>query len=104
VYATLHDQRQQSHQRRSALRRLHKNAHVWVIKDEYHIEALVWPVPAIIGAALVLASLWVDYVFLSAALGIFGFTVLWGAHELVKQEKRVERGWFPRNPRKRPRS
>lgn len=76
--------------------------HVWVIKVEYHIGAHVWPVPVIIGAALVLASLWVDHVFLSAALGIFGFTVLWGAHELVRQEKRVERGWFPRNPRKRP--
>jgi len=78
--------------------------HVWVIKVEYHIGAHVWPVVATIGAALALASLCVDHVLLSAALGIFGFTVIWGARELVKQEERVERGWFPRNPRKQPRS
>ena len=78
--------------------------HVWVIKVEYHIGAHVWSVPATIGAALVLASLWVDHVLLSAMLGIFGVTLTWGARELVKQEERVERGWFPRNPRKPPRS
>ena len=78
--------------------------HVWVIKVEYHIGAHIWPAPAIIGAALVVASLWVDHVLLSATLGIFGVTLIWGARELVQQEKRVERGRFPRNPRKRTRS
>ena len=76
--------------------------HTWVIKIEYHIGAHIWPVPVIIGAALVLASLWIDHMLLSAALGIFGLTVIWGARELVMKEKRVDRGWFPRNPSKRP--
>jgi len=76
--------------------------HVWVIKLEYHVGSHAWPVPVVIGAALVLASLWIDNVLLSAGLGIFGFTIIWGARELLEQRKRVEKGWFPRNPKKRP--
>ena len=77
--------------------------HMWVVKLEYHLGARIWPLVVILGAVLVLASLWVDHTILSAMLGIFGFIIIWGARELIQQEKRVERGWFPRNPKKRPR-
>ena len=72
--------------------------HVWVIKLEYHLGARFWPVVVVLGAVMVLASLWVDHLILSAMLGIFGFTIIWGARELIQQEKRVERGWFPATP------
>jgi len=26
---------------------------------------------------------------------------LWSIHELFEQEKRVERGWFPKNPNRK---
>ena len=34
-------------------------------------------------------------------MGVAGFSSLWSIIELFKQKKRVERGWFPRNPKRR---
>jgi len=76
--------------------------HMWVIKVEYHVGAHIWPVPVVVGQAFVLASLWASHPLVSAMLGIFGFTLIWGARELIMQQERVERGWFPRNPKKGP--
>lgn len=78
--------------------------HVWVVKAEYYIGAYFWPVPLVGGAALIVASLWIDSVIASGASGIFGVTLIWGARELAEQGKRVERGLFPQNPKKRPHS
>ena len=38
-------------------------------------------------------------VYLSSFLGVFGASALWGIGELFEQKKRVERGWFPKNPK-----
>ena len=38
-----------------------------------------------------------DYVF-STILGAFAFSCFWGIHEVLAQEMRVLRGWFPENP------
>jgi RsiW-degrading membrane proteinase PrsW (M82 family) len=73
---------------------------VWVIKLEYYVGAhTAWAVAAV-GVALTLASLFVPDFFLSAIMGIFGGTIIWGASELPKQEERVARGLFPVNPRR----
>jgi hypothetical protein len=35
---------------------------------------------------------------LSTICGGFAFSCLWGIGEMFQQEKRVLRGWFPKNP------
>jgi hypothetical protein len=32
---------------------------------------------------------------------MLGATMLWGVHELFKQKKRVEKGLFPQNPKRK---
>ncbi len=34
-------------------------------------------------------------------LGILGFSLLWSIGELFHQKKRVEKGWFPMNPKRK---
>lgn len=73
---------------------------VWVIKLECYVGAHVaWAVAAL-GAAIVLASLFVPGFTPSAILGVLGGTLIWGAAELPAQEERVAKGLLPANPRK----
>jgi hypothetical protein len=48
----------------------------------------------------ILFSIAVSYILLSALLAIWGWVCLWSILELHEQEKRVSRGWFPRNPKR----
>jgi hypothetical protein len=72
--------------------------HVIVIKWEYYWGAKSWPGMLAIGLGLIIWSLFIDNMLLSGGLGMFGATMLWGIYELFKQQKRVEKGLFPRNP------
>ena len=54
-----------------------------------------------IGIVSVSASLFLPDVVLRCCVTVFGMTCLWSIHELFKQEKRVQKGWFP-DGRKRP--
>jgi hypothetical protein len=72
--------------------------HPIVIKGEYYFGKRIWPLFLIAGLLLIAAACLVSQVYLSALLGITGFTCIWTIKELFDQEKRVERGWFPRNP------
>ena len=38
---------------------------------------------------------------LSILLGLLGAGCLWSIRELKEQAKRVERGWFPKNPKRK---
>ena len=38
---------------------------------------------------------------ISAIVGVFGASALWGIGELFSQKKRVQKGWFPMNPKRR---
>ena len=40
---------------------------------------------------------------LSTLLGVTAFSSLWSILELFKQRKRVEKGWFPVNPKRKSR-
>lgn len=51
-----------------------------------------------VGMALEVGALISDNLFLSAALGIVGMTVLWDALEFRRQHKRVRIGHAPANP------
>lgn len=75
--------------------------HMLVIKWEYYWGSKSWPGLLAIGSLLVIASCFTDSILLSGSLGILGATLLWGVVELFKQRKRVERGWFPKNPKRK---
>lgn len=75
--------------------------HPIVIKCEYYFSAKVWPVFLIGGIAMGMISLLVENIMISAILAIIGFSMLWSIKELKEQEIRVEKGWFPKNPRRK---
>lgn len=76
--------------------------HPVVIKCEYYFSDRVWPVFLAGGLAFCAASLFVERPLLSSVLGVVGFSLLWSIRELKQQTRRVEKGWFPRNPKRAP--
>ena len=78
--------------------------HPVVIKCEYYFSDRIWPIFLLGGLVFCVASLFADHSLLSAILGVVGFTLLWSIRELKQQTKRVEKGWFPRNPKRVPRA
>ena len=74
--------------------------HPIVIKSEYYIGKKVWPIFLLMGLLLIVLSLFINNITVSAITGITGFTSLWSIHELFEQEERVKKGWFPNNPNK----
>ncbi|KEJ92354.1 DUF4491 family protein [Synergistes jonesii] len=78
--------------------------HPVVIKCEYYFSERIWPLFLAGGLAFCAASLFAEHLLLSAVLGVVGFTLLWSIHELKQQAKRVEKGWFPKNPKRAPKN
>ena len=74
--------------------------HPIVIKCEYYFSAKVWPVFLVSGILCCSFSLMIENDTLSGITGVLGFCLLWSIHELRKQEERVKKGWFPRNPKR----
>ncbi len=74
--------------------------HPIVIKSEYHFGVGCWWVFALCGLAGCITSIFVNTLILSILLGVFGFSCFWSIIELFHQRRRVERGWFPRNPKR----
>ncbi len=73
--------------------------HPIVIKCEYYFSAKIWPVFLIFGLIFVLASLFTEG-NISIMCGVLGATCFWSIQELKQQTKRVEKGWFPKNPKR----
>lgn len=74
--------------------------HPIVIKAEYYWGVRCWWLFLLFGVGCMVASLFAGGVVLAALLGVAGFSSLWSIIELFKQRKRVEKGWFPRNPKR----
>ncbi len=74
--------------------------HPIVIKTEYYFGKKVWPAFLVVGLIFIVISLFIGIVVISAVAGITGFSSLWSIHELIEQEERVRKGWFPSNPNK----
>ena len=74
--------------------------HPIVIKAEYYFSKYCWPVFLIAGIVLMVISVFVQHVVISSALAVIGMSSWWSILELFEQEKRVEKGWFPANPRR----
>ncbi len=75
--------------------------HPVTIKCEYHFGTDCWWFFLLLGIAGIAASVLVDDVFWSSLLGVFSFSSFWTIGEVFQQEKRVERGWFPANPKRK---
>ena len=75
--------------------------HPIVIKSEYHFGVRVWWVFLLVGLASIAAAMFIENAMLSAVVGVFGASALWGIGELFQQRKRVKRGWFPMNPKRK---
>ena len=74
--------------------------HPIVIKVEYYSGTRLWWFFLIIGLASIVAALFVANTLLSAIIGVFGASCLWSIGELFQQRRRVQRGWFPKNPKR----
>lgn len=75
--------------------------HPLVIKAEYYIGVKSWWLFLLLGIASVVASLLVENLTLSILLGVVAFSSFWSIGEVFEQKKRVEKGWFPANPKKK---
>lgn len=75
--------------------------HPLVIKAEYYIGVKSWWLFLLLGIASVVASLLVANITLSILLGVVAFSSFWSIGEVFEQKKRVEKGWFPANPKKK---
>lgn len=75
--------------------------HPIVIKAEYYFGKECWWIFAIVGVAFCAASLLVENIVFASVLGVAGFSCFWSINELFHQEKRVKKGWFPANPKRK---
>ncbi len=74
--------------------------HVSVRKIE-SISHTIWlptAIALVLGLALEFWSLTAGSLYVSAATGIIGITLLWDALEFIRQERRVKKGHAPANP------
>lgn len=69
------------------------------IKAEYYFSKRFWIGFLIIGIGSIAGSAFTEHLILSVILGINGFTFLWGIGEIIEQEERVKKGWFPKKER-----
>lgn len=75
--------------------------HPVVIKTEYYFGIRPWWIFLLGGIGCIVGTFFVENLFWSALLGIVGFSSLWSIGELFHQRKRVIRGWFPMNPKRK---
>ncbi len=75
--------------------------HPVVVKTEYHFGTRPWWLFLLAGIGLCMAALFVENVIVSSIIGVVGASSLWSIGELFSQRKRVLKGWFPMNPKRR---
>ena len=74
--------------------------HPIVIKAEYHLGTKCWWLFLLIGLVFIIMSLIIKEIFLSTIMGVIAFSCFWSILEIFQQTKRVEKGWFPANPKR----
>lgn len=75
--------------------------HPIVIKVEYYWGTRLWWIFLVLGLITIMVALLIANVIVSSILGVMGASLLWSIGELFEQKKRVERGWFPMNPKRK---
>lgn len=76
--------------------------HPLVIKAEYYLGVRSWWIFLIAGITGVLASIFINNDTLSIICGVVAFSCFWSIKELFEQRRRVQKGWFPKNPKREP--
>lgn len=74
--------------------------HPIIIKTEYYTGTRYWWMFLIMGIVSIVGALFVNNIILSSVLGVTGASFLWSIGELFEQKKRVDKGWFPANPKR----
>ena len=74
--------------------------HPIVVKAEYYWSTKCWWFFLLLGIGGIVASLYTKDVMISSLLGVFAFSSFWSIKEVFEQEKRVKKGWFPKNPQR----
>lgn len=75
--------------------------HPIVIKSEYYFGTKCWWTFLFLGIAFIVASLFMENQIIGTILGVLGCSCLWSILEIFEQKKRVEKGWFPMNPKRK---
>lgn len=75
--------------------------HPLVIKAEYYTGTKLWWVFLLAGLGGIIGAVFIEDTFWASLLGVFSFSCLWSILELFEQEKRVKKGWFPKNPKRK---
>ncbi|MCM1300710.1 MAG: DUF4491 family protein [Alistipes senegalensis] len=78
--------------------------HPLVIKGEFYFGVRCWWAFLLMGIAAVIASIAVRHILWSSLLAVWGASSFWSIGELFQQRKRVEKGWFPANPKRQSKS
>ena len=74
--------------------------HPIVIKTEYYTGTKFWWIFLLCGIICIALSLLIEQVIISSVTGVLGASFLWSIGELFEQRKRVEKGWFPKRPKR----
>lgn len=74
--------------------------HPIVIKTEYYTGTKFWWIFLLCGIICIALSLLIEQVIISSVTGVLGASFLWSIGELFEQKKRVEKGWFPKRPKR----
>lgn len=75
--------------------------HPIVIKTEYYTGTRFWWVFLLSGIVIIITALFVKDIIISSILGVTGASCIWSIGELFDQRKRVLKGWFPMNPKRK---
>ena len=75
--------------------------HPFVIKGEYYFGKRINWVFGSVGVITLILALIIGSILWSALLAVFAFSCFWSIKEVNDQKRRVERGWFPMNPKRR---
>ncbi len=75
--------------------------HPIVIKAEYYFGTRPWWIFLLVGIVLCIVALFIENVIISSITGVVGASSLWAIGELFSQRKRVIKGWFPINPKRK---
>lgn len=75
--------------------------HPIVIKTEYYFGKRAWPIFLFLGIFFIGLSTQFINILFAGPIGVLGFTCLWSINELIEQEERVKKGWFPTNPNRK---
>ena len=75
--------------------------HPVVIKAEYYWGTKCWWIFLVLGVLGIIGALLVESILISSLLGVFAFSSFWTIKEVFDQRKRVLKGWFPMNPKRK---